>query len=62
MTLTWCCREGLEWSKAVTSSVGGVLSQYGKHIGELDHLIQPIAMRVQVGRSAAVRAQAAPPA
>ncbi len=43
------CREGLDWSKSVTSSVGGVLGQYGKHVGELDHLIQPIALRVQVG-------------
>lgn len=47
-TLCPACREGLEWSKDTTASASTVLDNYGKHIGELDHLIQPVALRVQV--------------
>jgi len=41
-------REGLDWSKDTTASATAVLDNYGKHVGELDHLIQPVALRVQV--------------
>jgi hypothetical protein len=41
-------REGLQWSKETTASATAVLDTYGKHVGELDHLIQPVALRVQV--------------
>jgi hypothetical protein len=46
-------REGLQWSKETTASATAVLDTYGKHVGELDHLIQPVALRVQVGTRSA---------
>lgn len=52
-------RDGLLWSKDTTASATAVLDSYVRHVGELDHLIQPVAQRVKALTAASEKIKAA---